>query len=92
MRRERLTQHNTQLTRLFQSSRRIENSVNPNGRFGLDRAGVLVYLQAHRDAQLESKMSQKSGLQGKRRVILGVAKALRRARQFALQFAEQEIA
>ena len=46
MRRERLTQHNTQLTRLFQSSRRIENSVNPNGRFGLDRAGVLVYLQA----------------------------------------------
>jgi hypothetical protein len=37
-------------------------------------------------------MSQKSGLQGKRRVILGVAKALRRARQFALQFAEQEIA
>jgi hypothetical protein len=44
MRRERLTQHNPQLTRLFQSSRRIENSVNPNGRFGLDRAGVLVYL------------------------------------------------
>jgi hypothetical protein len=24
---------------------RIENSVNPNGGFGLDRAGVLVYLQ-----------------------------------------------
>ena len=46
MRRERLTQHNTQLTRLFQSPRRIENSVNPNGRFGLDRAGVLVYLHA----------------------------------------------
>ena len=44
MRRERLTQHNTQSARLFQSSRPTENSVNPNGRFGLDRAGVLVYL------------------------------------------------
>ena len=46
MRRERLTQHNTQLTRLFQPSRPTRNSVNPQGRFKLDRAGVLVYLQA----------------------------------------------
>jgi hypothetical protein len=45
MRRERLTQHNTQLTGLFQPLRCIGNSVNPNGGFGLDRAGVLVYLQ-----------------------------------------------
>jgi hypothetical protein len=37
-------------------------------------------------------MSQKSGLQGRRTVILGGAKAHRRARQFALQFGAQEIA
>ena len=46
MRRERLTQHNTQSRCLFQPLRCIENSVNPNGGFGLGGAGVLVYLQA----------------------------------------------
>jgi enoyl-[acyl-carrier protein] reductase I len=52
----------------------MENNVNPDGGFGLDRAGVLVYLQALMEARLETKLSQKSGLmQGKRGVILGVA-------------------
>jgi hypothetical protein len=74
MRRERLIQHNTQLTCLFQPSKRSENSVNPEQRFGLDRARVLVYLQALKGSSIGSRMSQKSGLmQGKRGVILGVA-------------------
>ena len=74
MRRERLTEHNTQLTCLFQPLRRIGNNVSPNGEFGLDRTGVLVYLQVPQEARVETKVSQKSGLmQGKRGVILGVA-------------------
>ena len=34
MRRERLTQHNTQLTCLFQPLSRVTNSVNPRGDLG----------------------------------------------------------
>ena len=51
-----------------------QNSVNPNRGFGLDRAGVLVYLQAPQGSSIGRRMSQKSGLmRGKRGVILGVA-------------------
>jgi hypothetical protein len=50
MRRERLTQHNTQLTCLFQPLSRAGNNVNPNSGFRLDPTAVLVYLQAAPDA------------------------------------------
>lgn len=82
MRRERLTKHNTQSRCLFQPSRRIENNVNLDGGFGLDRTGVLVYLQIPQGNSIENWMSQKSGLmQGKRGVILGGATAPRNSRK-----------
>jgi hypothetical protein len=62
MRRERLTEHNTQSGCLFQPSRRIENNVNLDGGFGLDRTGVLVYLQIPQGSSIENRMSQKSDL------------------------------
>jgi enoyl-[acyl-carrier protein] reductase I len=71
-RRERLTQHNTQLTRLFLPVALAEISINGSG-FALYRGRVLVYLHIG-GSWIGTPMSEKSGLmRGKRGVILGVA-------------------
>src|SRR6476646_7835412 len=73
VRRERLTQHNTQLTRLFRALRLERNSVNPGRNWAVPRwsAGVPPTLYS---SAIGNQMPQNSGLmQGKRGVILGVA-------------------